>query len=65
MPKIMFLHGCYLALGSRSKVEVKVKGWGQGQIFGVQRSIIGAQLCRVQQKEIRVITSLRCLSVCL
>ncbi len=37
MPKIMFLHGCYLALrsrwGSRSKVEGKFKGsrsnfWG-------------------------------------
>ncbi len=31
MQKIMFLHGCYLALGSRSKVKVKVKGRGQGQ----------------------------------
>ncbi len=29
MQKIMFLHGCYLALGSRSKVGVKVKGRGQ------------------------------------
>ena len=30
MPKIVFLHGIYLALRSRSKVGVKVKSWGQG-----------------------------------
>ncbi len=65
MSKIVFLHGFYLALrsrsGSRSKVgsKVKVKGWGQGQISGAQRSIIGARLCRVQQRAIRVITSLK------
>ena len=43
--------------------EVKVKG--QGQMSGVQRSILGARLCQVQQRAIRVITSLRSLSVCL
>ncbi len=30
MSKIMFLHHCYHALRSRSKVGVKVKGQGQG-----------------------------------
>ncbi len=56
MPKIVFLHGCYLALRSRSKVGVKVKGRGQGQMSGqgqfsgVQQSMIGARLCRVQQR---------------
>ncbi len=30
MPKIVFLHHCYLALRSRFKVGVKVKGRGQG-----------------------------------
>ncbi len=30
MPKIVFLHHCYLASRSRSKVGVKVKGQGQG-----------------------------------
>ncbi len=39
--------------GSRSKVEVK----GQGPISGAQQSILGARLCRVQQKAITVITS--------
>ncbi len=65
MPKIMFLHGCYLALRSRSKVGIKVKGRVKvkGQISGAQRSIIGARLCRVQQRAMRVITNLRCLSV--
>ncbi len=29
MLKIVFLHHCYLALGSRSKFGVKVKGRGQ------------------------------------
>ncbi len=29
MPKIVFLHGCYVALRSRSKVGVKVKRQGQ------------------------------------
>ncbi len=33
MPKIMFSHGCYLALRSRSKVGVKVKGRGQRSNF--------------------------------
>ncbi len=32
--------------GSRSKVKVK----GQGQICGAQWSILGARLCRVQQR---------------
>ena len=32
MPKNCFLHHCYLALRSRSKVEVKVMGQDQGQI---------------------------------
>ena len=30
MPKIVFLHHCYLALRSGSKVRIKVKGLGQG-----------------------------------
>ncbi len=30
MPEIVFLHHCYLAVGSRSKVGVKVNGQGQG-----------------------------------
>ncbi len=34
MPKICVLHGCYLALRSRSKVGVKVKGRGHGQRSG-------------------------------
>ncbi len=46
--------------GQRSQVKVK----GQGQISGAQRSILGARLCRVQQRAIRVITSVRCLCVC-
>ncbi len=46
---------------SRSWVEFK----GQGQISGAQRSILGARLCRVQQRAIIVITSQRCSSVCL
>ena len=39
---------------------------GQGQISDEQRSILGAQLCQVQQRPIRVITSIRCfcLRVC-
>ncbi len=32
MPKIVFLHHCYLASRSRSKVGVKVKSQGQGQM---------------------------------
>ncbi len=47
--------------GSRSKVRVKFIG--QGQISGVQRSILDARLCRVQQRAIRVIAILRCLCV--
>ncbi len=63
MPKIVFWPHCNLALRSRSKVGVKVKGRsqghrsesrsqvrGQGEMYGVQRSILGAQLCRVQQR---------------
>ncbi len=63
MPTIEFGYHCYLALWSRSKVGVKVMG--QGQISGAQWMIIGAQHCRAQQRAIRVIISLRCLSVCL
>ena len=42
MPKFVFLHQCYIALRSRLKVVVKVrvKVTGQGQIFGMQRSIV-------------------------
>ena len=47
--------------GSRSQIEVK----GQGQISGAQWSILGAQLCWVQQRSTTTITSLRLLSVCL
>ncbi len=47
MPEIVFLHGFYLALRSRSGSRSKVKG--QGQMSGVQRSTFGAPLCRVQQ----------------
>ncbi len=57
MPKIVFLRHCYLDLRSMSKVRVKVKG--EGQLFGAQRSILGARLCRVQQRAIGVITSLQ------
>ena len=59
----VFLHGFYLAL--RSKVRVNVNG----QVHGlrqkvkvwcrVEGSILGARLCQVQQRAIRVITSLR------
>ncbi len=68
-------HHCYLALRSRSKVGVKVKVQGQGHISRVQQLIPGADRawsCWVHQRAItpnlgqrRVITSLRCLSVCL
>ncbi len=37
---------------------------GQGQSSGTQQSILGARLCRVQQRAIIVITSLRCLCLC-
>ncbi len=52
---------------SRSKVGVKVrvKVIGRGQTSSMQRSILGARLCRVHQRAIRVITSPRCLSACL
>ncbi len=57
-----------LLYGQGQKVGVKVKGQGQrsgkDQISGAQWSIIGARLCRLQQRAIRVITSLRCLCVC-
>ncbi len=43
------------------KVGVKVNG--QGQISGVLPLILGARLCQVQQRG--VITSSKCLSVCL
>ncbi len=51
--------------GQRSRSRSLVKAKGQGRISGTQRSILGARLCRVQQRAIRVITSLRCLSVSL
>ncbi len=35
--------------GSRSWIKVK----GQGQISGAQQSILGARLCRVQQRAIK------------
>ncbi len=54
-----------LGQGQRSGSRLFVKVKGQGKISGAQRSILGAQLCRVQQRAIRVITGLRCLSVCL
>ena len=61
----MLIQGQGQRLESRSKVGsrscVKVKG----QISGVQRSILGDRLCRVQQRAKIVITSLRVLSVCL
>ncbi len=72
MPKIVFLHHCYLALrsGSRSKVGVKVTGQGHRsrskdkvQLFIL---LVGARLCQVQQRAIGVITSLEvfvCVSV--
>ncbi len=62
MQKIVFLHHCYIALRSRSKVwvEVVVKVMGQGQMYGVQRSILGARLWQVQQ---RAPTTITCLSV--
>ncbi len=38
---------------------------GRGQISGMQRSILGARLCRVQQRALGVITSQGvCLCVC-
>ncbi len=54
-----FLHQCYIAVRSRSKVGVKVKGRGQDQISAVQRSILGARLCRVQQGATTTVNSLR------
>ncbi len=50
MPKIVFWHHCYLALRSRSKVGVKVKGRvkGRGHTSGVQRSILGTLSLPVQ-----------------
>ncbi len=50
MPKFVIWHHFPLALGSRSKVGVKVTDQaqqvtGQGQISGVQRSILGVWLC--------------------
>ncbi len=69
MPKNVFYITVTLLNGqgkwSRSMSKVRVKVTGQGQLSSVQRSLIGAQLCRVQQRAIEVITSLRCLSVCL
>ena len=66
--KIVFWQHCDLALSSRSKVRVKVKGRvkiiGQGQISGTQQSILGARLCRVQQRAIRVITRIRFKCLC-
>ncbi len=59
------------ALGSvrppvQPSVRVPSHGWtvqGQGQMYGAQRSILGARLCRVQQRASTTITSLRSLSV--
>ncbi len=48
--------------GQRSGSRVKAKS--QGQISGTQQSILGARLCRLQQRAIEVMSSLRCLSVC-
>ncbi len=42
MPKIMILHGCYLALRSRSKVGVMVKGRDEGQRLR-SRSKVGSR----------------------
>ncbi len=64
MPKIVFLHHCYLAL--RSKVGVKVKGQGQGH---GSRSNFWCAAVNIRDSALpsamRVITSLRCLCVCL
>ncbi len=64
MSKIVFWQHCYLvttllgqgqSLASRSNVRAKVMG--QGQISCVQQSILGARLCRVQQRPTALITS--------
>ncbi len=41
--------------------KVKAKGRGQSQISRAQRSILLVWLCSVQQRVIRVITSLWCI----
>ena len=54
--KVVFWHHCYLALRSRSNVRSRsgsrsrVNVRGQSQISCSQRSILGARLCRVQQR---------------
>ncbi len=50
MPKIVFWNDSYLALRSRSRSKVGVNVKGQGHISGMQRSILGARLCRVHQR---------------
>ena len=50
--------------GQRSWARSWIKVVGQGQISSAQRSILGTQLCWVQQKAKKVIISPRCLSVC-
>ncbi len=63
--KNVFWHHCYLALRSMSKVGVMVPGQGPSQISSAQQSILGARHCQVQQRAVRVITSLVCLCVCI
>ncbi len=65
MLKIVFFSSLLPCFKVKGRVKVGVKVMGQGQLSGAQRSILGARLCRVQQRAIGVITSLRCLSVCL
>ncbi len=71
MSRIVFSRHCHLALRSRSKVGVKVKGQGQDRwsrlrvkgIFLV-RSILAGRLCRVQQRVIAVHYQSNVLPVC-
>ncbi len=50
MPKIVFYITVTLIQGQRSGSRSRVKVKGQGQLSGAQRSILGARLCRVQQR---------------
>ncbi len=52
-----------LGQGQRSGLRSFVKVKGQGETSDTQQSILGARICRVQQRAIRVITSLRYLCV--
>ena len=45
--------------GQRSGPRSRVKFKDQGQLSGAKRSVLRAQLCRVQKREIGVITSLK------